>query len=676
MATLIPSTPFGDASSEYLKLFRLLKRLPDAAYVVWQRLAASDEPTPQFWVLHQDRRSLLLRVLATTQTEVQALAQPSLLELTPRTALPKRQQQSLSEIISALARFVQQSSASVPLALVFPNLSCAEMDALHLELPTGFITASKEDLHPEKFHSWLEQHLGAPMNADTLAQLRKSFTPEVVIPPQFTVRAPIVRNTNAQLTEYLLDYDQEWVLKTELALNEEAEATAREFGLYLVNGVAGSGKSLILIYRAHLLRQLYPHKHILALTHNRPLSHDLQWRYQRLRGEHASAEETEWRTFHGWCRAHWDRRKPWRDPIGQKERENLIQQAWHAHLRDTPVSANMLAEEIDWYKDRLLFTREEYLAANRAGRGFALTEALRHKVYDALEFYERALAKRNAVDWADVPRQLWQLTRSGEIRLPAYDIILVDEAQFFAPVWFELIKQVLKPSVGHLFLAADPTQGFLKRRQSWLASGLDVRGHATRLQKSYRTTREILSFATLLYRTRLPDDDDDIVAPNLLDLPNGLVPELIPLTSEQDEITRVVNEIHALVQTGIPPQHILVIHANYLGRGHIQQRLERVLGAGRAIDPKEGMRANAIRVCTLNAATGLESPIVFLVGMRELYEQEQSLRLSEEERLELIRDNTRKLYMAITRAGQRLVITYAGGIPEVFRIAAMNPQSI
>lgn len=74
----------------------------------------------------------------------------------------------------------------------------------------------------------------------------------------------------------------------------------------------------------------------------------------------------------------------------------------------------------------------------------------------------------------------------------------------------------------------------------------------------------------------------------------------------------------------------------------------------------------------LNAATGLESPIVFLVGMRELYEQEQSLRLSEEERLELIRDNTCKLYMAITRAGQRLVITYAGEIPDVFKCSTTS----
>jgi superfamily I DNA/RNA helicase len=65
---------------------------------------------------------------------------------------------------------------------------------------------------------------------------------------------------------------------------------------------------------------------------------------------------------------------------------------------------------------------------------------------------------------------------------------------------------------------------------------------------------------------------------------------------------------------------------------------------------------------TLNA--GLESPIVFLVGTRELFEQEQSLRLSDSEREALVQENTRKLYMAATRAGQRLVITYVGELPE------------
>jgi superfamily I DNA/RNA helicase len=71
----------------------------------------------------------------------------------------------------------------------------------------------------------------------------------------------------------------------------------------------------------------------------------------------------------------------------------------------------------------------------------------------------------------------------------------------------------------------------------------------------------------------------------------------------------------------------------------------------------------------INAGAGLESQIVFLVGLRLLFEEEQSLRLSDEEREGLIRDNTRKLYMAATRAGQRLVLTYSGELPAVLEKA-------
>jgi hypothetical protein len=60
------------------------------------------------------------------------------------------------------------------------------------------------------------------------------------------------------------------------------------------------------------------------------------------------------------------------------------------------------------------------------------------------------------------------------------------------------------------------------------------------------------------------------------------------------------------------------------------------------------------------------------VGTRELFEQEQSLRLSEAEREALVGDNTRKLYMAATRAGQRLVITYVGDVPEVIRLILLS----
>jgi superfamily I DNA/RNA helicase len=72
-------------------------------------------------------------------------------------------------------------------------------------------------------------------------------------------------------------------------------------------------------------------------------------------------------------------------------------------------------------------------------------------------------------------------------------------------------------------------------------------------------------------------------------------------------------------------------------------------------------------VTTLQAGTGLEAPIVFLAGLHQLFEEEQSLRLSDEEREALILENTRKVYMAATRAGQRLAFTYVGDVPLVIK---------
>ena len=81
-----------------------------------------------------------------------------------------------------------------------------------------------------------------------------------------------------------------------------------------------------------------------------------------------------------------------------------------------------------------------------------------------------------------------------------------------------------------------------------LADGLDARGRTHHLNRSYRTTREIMQFATLLYRLRLENEkDDDILVPDLLTMPNGAFPQIIPLTSPQDEIARAASGVAAAV---------------------------------------------------------------------------------------------------------------------------------
>jgi superfamily I DNA/RNA helicase len=291
-------------------------------------------------------------------------------------------------------------------------------------------------------------------------------------------------------------------------------------------------------------------------------------------------------------------------------------------------------------------------------------------MFDAFQAYQKNLEKKNARDWGDVPRLLWQLSETDQVKLPEYDIILVDEAQFFAPIWIRLIQKALNPKNGHLFIVADPTQGFLGRGTSWKSLGLEARGHTHSLRRSYRTTREIMQFATLLYRQRLADEkDDDILIPDLLNMPNGAFPQIIPLTSPQDEIARVANEVESLVKQGFPKKHLLLLHSDGWGVNNLIQAIDDRLGKNAAFDPKDNYPGDYVRVTTINAGAGLESQIVFLVGLRLLFEEEQSLRLSDEEREGLIRDNTRKLYMAATRAGQRLVLTYSGELPEVLRKA-------
>jgi len=682
MARISPDTTAGAASPEVMKVRRLLKRLSDEHFCAWERLCIWNENGPDFWVLRSDGRSLLLKVSCATTNDARLSQQPGLLAALLRrherqSDLGRQEQAAIEDFLGRLSAGPASDGFShkIATAVLYPNIPTSILHKAGLRADgIRSICAGKDVLAPEAFEKWVDEQCGEPLSEAEIVTLRKAFVPEVVIPAEFTVRMPLDRNLAPQTAEYLLDYDQEWAFKVDLTLPEAAQGLARDLSVFLINGVAGCGKSLILVYRARLLRQLYPTKQILILTHNRPLVRDLESRYLRLS---EGDQSVQWRTFYGWCYDHWMGK--WTRPMSKARRNAVIDRVWHERLSNTSVTARMLQDEIDWYKDRLLQSRDVYLTADRTGRGFALNEAMRKRMYDAIAEYQHALDQTGEVDWGDIPRGLWDAIRQGKASLPRYDFILIDEAQFFAPIWFEIIKQALRPANGHLFLAADPKQGFLKRRQSWAAIGINVRNHSMRLDKSYRTTELILNFATLFYRDRIPSDYEESVAPRLDGMPLGVVPEIIPLTSQQDEVTRVVAEILRLHEQKVPLQHILVIHYTWEGVEQVLARLRKELGQQAAANPKDIPSGSHVRVCTLNAVTGLESPIVFLMGIHALHEEEQSLRVSDDERAELIRDNTRKLYMAMTRAGQRLVLTYVGDLPSMFsklrQLPAMRSDS-
>jgi superfamily I DNA/RNA helicase len=464
----------------------------------------------------------------------------------------------------------------------------------------------------------------------------------------------------------LLDYDQEQVLKTDLDLPTEGQILSKELRIQLVNGVAGSGKTLILLYRLRLLHAMFPGKRFLVLTHNRPLIRDMQFRFDLLNA--APSERINWSTFQGLCLNMLYPGSSRRNLLSLRARDRLVRSVWKDCLQETRITERMFADELGWFKDNGFSGREAYLEADRRGRGFRLVQEQREQMFDAMFEYQKRLFARDQLDWWDVPRRLWHWIEEGTVEPDQYDVVLVDEAQFFAPVWFQIVQRVVLPDLGYLFLAADPTQGFLRRGESWKSvSGLEVRGRSHQLRRSYRTTKAILRCAWTWYQGRVAKGEMELLPPRWSGMQKGRAPFLVQFDSPQDERTWIVNEIAQAVGDGLPARQVLVLHESWQGVNALLEMLNRRLGAGMARDPKDAGSGAWVRVTTINAGTGLESPLVFIAGMGRMFEEEEGLLLAEEDRADLVRQNTRKLYMAFTRAGQRLVLTHTGEVPVSLR---------
>jgi len=533
-AMIFPNKPVGSVPTTVFKTFNFLKSLPDGCKV-WHYLTYRNGTMPDFLVLNPDDQAILIKVSDATPKEFKSRLQMMLIGDKNGKVGEKE-----TEILEKFIREVNDrcdgsldKAGVLKSVVLFPNLDTkqvARQKPSNTEMDLSWL--GSEYLSSSKQSKWQKLFPSQPLDDIAYQAIRTLFTPETVVPKTLTVREQSDRNIKAGLEDFLLDYDQEKILKFDLDLPDDVSSVSRDFKVSLVNGVAGSGKTIILLYRLRLLYELYPDKDFLVLTHNRALIRDMQWKYYCLCGD--LPDNIEWKTFSQWLHNHWPAGQ-FMDAIGKNWKEEIIQRIWLEIFSNTSVSEGMLVSEIDWINDQVDRSREAYLSIERRGRGFRLSQNQRNQMYDAYERYLAELRKIKRIDWGLVPHAYLKRLEDTKGEVPKYDVILVDESQFFAPIWFEIIRKMIKPKTGHLFMVADPTQGFLNRGISWKSMGMEVRGRTDELKRSYRTTKEILSLATVFYRQRVPQDtaEEGILEPDILDMPEGIVPQLIQLQSYQ-----------------------------------------------------------------------------------------------------------------------------------------------
>lgn len=510
-------------------------------------------------------------------------------------------------------------------------------------------------------------------SCDNYTIIKKRLFPESVIPAQCTTRRKneFVDNS-AVLQPFFLDYDQELATRFDMIESVDiVEEQQDDFSVRLINGVAGSGKTLILINRAITFCKKFPHKQALLIIHNLPVTEDIKYRFKTWLGD--IPENLKINTFHAFALSQknslFGKVNPLfnGDKLENKKKEILsVENPNYTELSLTDIQ---IWSELEYINEYLIKDEAEYLEFERQGRGFALQKSQREHIWQLYLQAMDKLSNPNGYLPSLYIREIALLKSPHESnRLKKYDHIMVDEAQFFAPSWLQVVKNSLAPN-GSIFLCADPNQGFLKNRLSWKSVGLNVRGRTKRLNYSYRTTYEIMVAANALLED-LNDSPEDFVKPDLERMARGDKPQIVYSRTHQDEQTRFLNELADFAKSNKVSNHqIMVLCSNQYNTWSLKRNIEAKLGRDTVVncndrDDLKTSLGSKIRVMSINSCTGMESGVVFVLGAGGLMNQPKSLGLTESERDVALQESLRKLYVAMTRAGQKLVVFSTENLPD------------
>jgi superfamily I DNA/RNA helicase len=567
--------------------------------------------------------------------------------------------------VQMLCRFneylIKLGFSSIPYLAVVEN-----PDSNHFHLPDYVQVISQTNFYADGERIIVEKLVEFP--ADNFARIKRKFFPESVIPTQCSTRKQnLVSDNSARLLPFFLDYDQELAIRLDIMESvDQDEEQQDEFSVRLINGVAGSGKTLILINRAIIYCKTFPEKKVRLIIHNNPVVEDIKQKFETWLG--GKPQNLEILTFHSFA---WQQYKAKFKYVSALFKEQDVEAAKKKILSDANACYTKLLlkdsqiwDELEYINDYLIKDKAEYLEYDRQGRGFALQKSQREHIWQLYEILVEKLSDPKGY----LPNiYIKELALSAKA-LPSFDHFMIDEAQFFAPSWLEVIKRSLVPG-GSIFMCADPNQGFLKRRLSWKSVGLNVRGRTKRLNHSYRTTYEIMTAANALLE-ELDSSPEDYIKPDFEKMTRGGKPQIIYSRSLQDENARFLNELEALVKSQEVPLHqIMVVCSRQYSPWNLKKDMESRTGHNTVVNynDKKDLKSvvgSRIKIMTVNSCTGMEASITFVLGAGHIINQARHVDFTESEREEALQESLRKLYVAMTRAGQKLVVFSTETLPD------------
>ncbi|MGF7239463.1 MAG: UvrD-helicase domain-containing protein [Frankia sp.] len=388
-----------------------------------------------------------------------------------------------------------------------------------------------------------------------------------------------------------------------------------------VTGGPGTGKTVVALHRVkHLLSHLNEGDRILLTTYTNALVTALRAGLGALVDNDRLRDRVDIMTVDSLAARVLTTVGPAGDgrrPIGDEEETRRWARA--AQTVQYPGSPQFLAQE---YKHVVLAqditTGAQYEAAARPGRGSRLAPSRKPWVWQAIDVFAAELA-------ADGRRTYLQTSAEAARLLaekgPLYRHAVVDEAQDLHPAQWRLLRASVPVQPDDLFIAGDPHQRIYDTKVSLKALGIKVAGRSTKMRRNYRSTQEILSWATALLVGRPVDELADADRKDTLmgyrSALHGSGPTIYAARDGDDELKAVVSQIHDWMRAGVAPANIGVT-------SRFSRTCEKILDCMKAAGiPAARLRrdlpedTDAVRVGTMHAFKGLEFRCVAVVGVHD-----------------------------------------------------------
>jgi superfamily I DNA/RNA helicase len=312
-------------------------------------------------------------------------------------------------------------------------------------------------------------------------------------------------------------------------------------------------------------------------------------------------------------------------------------------------------------------TEAAYLTVRRPGRGVALDRARRRAVWRVVAAYRNAGALDRVLDFDEAAAVAAAYLTDTCVQGGGYvaDHVLVDEAQDLSPARWQFLRALAGPDTRRddLFIAEDSHQRIYGRKVVLSRYGIQIVGRSRRLTLNYRTTAQNLAFALgVLAPGQYTDlDDSQEKSSDYRSARSGPNPVLSGWDSLAAEYDNAATLVGSWLEQGVAPETIAVLVRDRSLRDKVVAALgERGLSI-RAVE-REAIRPGLPVAMTMHRAKGTEFSRVLLFGISKgsIPAALRAEKYSQGSWDDAMLRERSLVYVAATRARDALAVSWSG----------------